>query len=52
MFLKILNVGRVGVKEEKGVFFFNATLKLYTRRALAGNTKESGILPINSQCQP
>lgn len=32
MFLKILNVGRLGVKEVKGVFFLEAILKLYARR--------------------
>lgn len=32
MFLKILNVGRLGVKQEKGDSYFNAILKLYTRR--------------------
>lgn len=52
MFLKILNVGRLGVKEEKGVFFLDAILKLFARReGISTQHKQSGTLPIYTQYQ-
>lgn len=52
MFLKILNVGRLGVKEEKGMFFLDAILKLFARReGISTQHKQSGTLPIYTQYQ-
>lgn len=53
MFLKILNVGRLGVKAEKGVFFLDAILKLYAarREGISTQRKQSGTLPVYPQWQ-